>query len=264
MDLKKYTEANRIAWNEAMPYHQKAKDGKFFKAFQTPGYSCLDEIVTEKLREIGLVGKDVAHLGCNDGRETLSLKNLGAGKCIGFDISDIAIEEARRLADTARVPCGFVRSDIYEIPQIYNNSFDLIFITIGFLPWLPDLNRFFKIVHQLLRKGGTLLIYDSHPFLNMFDPHKQEKPFTMTDSYFRKEPWVENQSLDYYSNTPYEASTHYDFPFTLSDILNGLISNHFEIIRFNEYDHDISLCYEYLQKAGSMMPLSYILIAGKK
>lgn len=27
MDIKKYTEANRIAWNEVTPYHQKAKCG---------------------------------------------------------------------------------------------------------------------------------------------------------------------------------------------------------------------------------------------
>ena len=146
MDIKKYTEANRVAWNEVTPYHQKAKEGKFFRAFLEPGYSCLDKLITSKLNECGVQGKDVAQLGCNDGREILSLKNMGAKKTVGFDISDSFIEEGRKLAEMAKLTCEFVRTDIYEIPEDYNDSFDLIYISIGFLPWLPDLERFFKIL----------------------------------------------------------------------------------------------------------------------
>jgi SAM-dependent methyltransferase len=263
MKIKKYTEANRIAWNEAMPYHQKAKDGKFYRAFREPGYSCLDEIVTGKLKELGIVGKDIAQLGCNDGRETLSLKNLGAKRAVGFDISDAAIAEAVKLAKTAKLECEFVRTDIYEIPKEYNDSFDLIYLSIGFLPWLPDLSKFFKIAAGLLRKNGILLIYDTHPFIHMFNPDNKDEPFRMTDSYFRKEPWVNTTTLDYYNNTPYEASVHYDFPHTLSDVIGGLIKQQLEIILFEEHPHDISVCYAYMENIGLQLPLSYIL-AGKK
>jgi ubiquinone/menaquinone biosynthesis C-methylase UbiE len=264
MDRKKYTEANRIAWNEVMPYHQKAKDGKFFRAFLTPGYSCLDDVVASKLNECGVKGKDVAQLGCNDGRETLSLKNMGANRTVGFDISDSAISEARKLAETAKLTCEFVRTDIYEIPENYDNSFDLIYISIGFLPWLPDLGRFFEIAARLLRKNGQLLIYESHPFLHMFDAEAKDYPPRIVESYFRREPWVDTTSLDYYTNTVYDASAQYNFPHTLSDLIGGMVRAGLEVVRFEEYAEDISLCYAHFNNKEPKIPMSYILIGQKK
>jgi ubiquinone/menaquinone biosynthesis C-methylase UbiE len=264
MDRKKYTEANRIAWNEVMPYHQKAKDGKFFRAFLTPGYSCLDDVVTSKLTECGVKKKDVAQLGCNDGRETLSLKNMGAKKAVGFDISDSAISEARKLAETAQLACEFVRTDIYEIPDDYDNSFDLIYISIGFLPWLPDLGRFFKIAVRLLRKNGHILIYESHPFLHMFDPVAKDYPPRIMESYFKKDPWVDTTSLDYYTKTVYDASAQYTFPHTLSDLIGGMIQADLEVVRFEEYAEDISLCYAHFNNKEPKIPMSYVMIGQKK
>ncbi len=263
MDIKKYTDANRIAWNEAMPYHQKAKAGKFYEAFKKAGYSCLDETVTRKLKEIGLPGKETAQIGCNDGRELLSLKNLGAGRSVGFDISDAAIEEARKLAETSGISCKFVRTDIYEMPEVFKNSFDLIYISIGVLPWMPDLELFFKIAAGLLKTNGVLFIYESHPFLHMFDPSKKDDPFKVNDSYFRKEPWAES-GLDYYANTQYDASIHYDFPHTMSDVIGGFMKNKLEIILFEEYEHDISLCYSQMDNKDLKVPMSYILVGRKK
>lgn len=263
MNKKKYTEANRIAWNEAMPYHQKAKDGKFFRAFLEPGYSCLDETITAKIKEIGITGRDAAQLGCNDGREILSLKNLGAQRAVGFDISDAAIAEARKLAKVAKIECEFVRTDIYEIPEEYNDSFDLIYISIGVLPWMLDLESFFKIVSRLIRKNGILLIYETHPIMQMFDSAKKDVPMQMTESYFRKDPWVDTTSLDYYDNTQYDASVHYDFPHTLSEIINNIIRQGLTLAQFEEYPHDTSLCYKHLENGGIQLPMSCILVAHK-
>ena len=264
MDIKKYTEANRVAWNEVTPYHQKAKDGKFFRAFLAPGYSCLDETVTLILNECGVKGKDVAQLGCNDGREILSLKNMGARKTVGFDISDSFIEEGRKLAETAKLTCEFVRTDIYKIPEGYNDSFDLIYISIGFLPWLPDLGRFFKIAARTLRKNGHILIYESHPFLHMFDPVAKDYPPRIMESYFKKEPWVDTTSLDYYTNTVYNASAQYTFPYTFADLIGGMIQAGLEVVRFEEYAKDISACYEHFNDKEPKIPMSYVMIGQKK
>ncbi len=35
---------------------------------------------------------------------------------------------------------------------------------------MPDLARFFRVVAGLLRPGGQLVIYETHPVLEMFDP----------------------------------------------------------------------------------------------
>jgi hypothetical protein len=89
--LKKYTEANRDAWNEVMPRHQEAARQRWDDAFMQPGYVCMGDMEVEMLTQMGVQDRAVAHLCCNNGIELLSLKNLGAGECVGFDISDLAI-----------------------------------------------------------------------------------------------------------------------------------------------------------------------------
>ncbi len=263
MDIKKYTEANRIAWNEVTPYHLKAKREWLYESFGKPGFSCLDSVITAKIREIGIEGKDVAQLACNNGRELISLKNLGSRRAVGFDISDAAIDEARKLAQHAGVDCEFVRADIYELPKEFYSSFDLVYISIGALAWMPDLKAFFAIAASLLRKGGALLIYEMHPFLNMFDVENQNDPLRIAESYFRSDPLIDYTSLDYYGNTQYKASVQYNFCHTISDLMSGVVNNGLRLKLFEEYDHDISVCWEYLQNEKIKLPLSYILAAEK-
>ena len=38
MNSKKYTEANRKAWNQVMPFHKKAMDGNWDAMFADPDF----------------------------------------------------------------------------------------------------------------------------------------------------------------------------------------------------------------------------------
>ncbi len=80
MSRKDITSANREAWEEAAPLHRAQNLERQVVARREPGYSCLDEIETARLPALGLAGKVVAQLCCNNGREPLSVKNLGAGR----------------------------------------------------------------------------------------------------------------------------------------------------------------------------------------
>lgn len=270
-EIKKYTDANRAAWNEATLIHQKARIEKNIdikKAFTQKGYSTLDEYETAKLKEIGLEGKRVAQLCCNNGRETLSLLNLGAESGVGFDISDEAIKEAKELAEISGLNCQFVRTDVYDIGEEYYDSFDLVYITIGAMAWLPDLYKFFTIVSKLLKKGGHLMIYEQHPFQYMlateddkeFDP---KYPLNVVYSYFRTEPWVYNDGIDYIGGTSYKSSTTYDFTCKLTNVINSVIKNGIRLDEFTEYSHDISNEFE-MQAKEQLLPLCYILIGVKE
>lgn len=265
--IKKYTEANRLAWNEVTPIHQKARKINLKKEFARRGFSVLDEYATAKLAEIGLAGKRVAQICCNNGRETLSLINIGAKSAIGFDISDEAIKEARELADIAGLDCEFVRTDVYDIGEEYYSTFDLAFITIGALPWMPDLNRFFEVVAGILKDNGYLVIYEQHPFGYMLamegdDDYDPDNPLKIVHSYFREEPWINNTGIDYIGKSKYKAETSYDFTVTLTKIINAVAENGIMIKEFTEYNHDISTDFENL-KEESRIPKSYMLI-GKK
>ena len=263
MDRKKITEANRLAWNQVTPVHQKARKVDLKKEFETPGYSTLDDLITEKLKSVGLDGKDVAQLGCNNGRETISLVNLGARSAVGFDISDEAIAEANELAAIAKVDCRFVRTDVYDIGEEYHNRFDLIFISVGALSWLPDLDHFFVIVSSLLKPGGSLVMYEMHPILYIFGTEDDEgydpnEPDKIMYSYFRTEPWVDETGIDYIGGSRYESAPSYSYTQKISDIINAVLRSGIILDEFLEFPHDISEPFRDLEKVGNM-PLCFIL-----
>jgi SAM-dependent methyltransferase len=264
MRREDFTTANREAWNEVAPIHAQHNHSRLLERFRTPSYSCLDQLETERLTALGLQGKAVAQLACNNGRELLSIKNLGAGRCVGFDISTAFIAQANDLARASTITCEFVCTDVYEIPQNYDRNFDLVYISIGVLNWMPDLDAFFAVSAHLLRAAGSIFIYDSHPLLDMLDEEDRELPVKLRDSYFDWGGEPDTLGLDYYGNTPYAARPHYAFHHTLSNILGGLIRNGLAIHAFDEYAHDISGGFPHLQGVEPKLPMSFMLIGQKQ
>jgi SAM-dependent methyltransferase len=267
MDRREITEANRIAWNEAMPYHQKNRKIDLHQKFKEARASILDPVETEVLQSLGIRDKNVAHLCCNNGQELISIVNLGAKLGVGFDISDAAIQEAGELAEIANANCQFVRTDVYDIDPKWQNSFDLVYITIGALPWLPELDPFFEIAATLLKPGGLLVIYEGHPFTSLLalddEPgYDRDNPYKIAYSYFKTEPWVENSGIDYYGNERYDGHVNYCYTHSLSKILNAVIKSGLNIRSFDEYPHDTSCQFGHLEH-DKLIPLSYILVSEK-
>jgi ubiquinone/menaquinone biosynthesis C-methylase UbiE len=259
-----YIEANRRAWNQVAPIHATINQARLVQSFKRPGFSVLDSYETEKLLQIGVKGKSVAQLACNNGRELLSIKNMGAGRCVGFDIAEEFIKQAEALNQAAQFDCEFVTSNILEIPERYNQQFELIYISIGVLSWMPDLNAFFAVVARLLKPQGHLMIYEMHPFLNMLDaPSETDNPLQISLSYFNQAAQADTTSLDYYERTPYEALPKYWFAHSLASLLTALIANQIAISAFDEYAHDISELFKPLEQYQKI-PLSYILVGEKQ
>ncbi|MDP8220205.1 MAG: class I SAM-dependent methyltransferase [Candidatus Stygibacter frigidus] len=265
MKLKEITEKNRIAWNAVMPYHQKAKKEEWDRNFRKTGYIIQQEPELRRLKELGIAGKKIIHLCCNNGRELLSLKNMGADFCLGVDISDAAIKGAKERAATCNIAVDYLRSDVYDLGDEYTGCFDLVYMTIGGLVWLPDIKRFFGIVNKLLKPEGHFFIYDSHPFSNLLPwEGDANTKVEITQPYFHSEAWEWSDGMDYYGGAEYEAPVHFEFTYTLSEILMALIYNQIEIRFMGEYEKDISCGFEWLEQRSMKLPLSYILIGQKQ
>ena len=221
MKRSDYTEANRRAWNETAELHGESQLPRLLESFRDPAFSTLDAIEQEVLGEIGLSGKRVAQLSCNNGRELLSVLRAGAASGVGFDISDVYIAQGRQLAAAAGLGARvtFVRSDVYHIPSDYDGSFDLVYVTVGAIGWLPDLDRYFGIAAHLLAPGGWLFLYEMHPMLDMFDP---ETGLEVKNSYFRKEPYRSSGDPDYYEPDKIVEATSYWFHHTMGDVIGGV------------------------------------------
>ncbi len=261
---KEYRESNRKAWNQAMEWHKKAMNDAWDERFSDEHFIMQKDEELDALKGLDIKGKDIAHLSCNNGIELMSLKRMGAGRCVGFDIADNAIADGCDRAKRYGIPCDFVQSDVLEIASEYNGQFDLVYITVGALVWIPDLCGYFKKAYELLKPGGKIFIYEHHPIGEMFPYDDEEGDYNrVVRSYFNKELFSSNTGIDYYGGVSYDSATSYEFSYTISDLFNHLIKCGFRIERFNEYNRDIALGHKKLEEMKSGVPLSYILIAGK-
>jgi len=172
-------------------------------------------------------------------------------------VSDAFIAQGVRLAAAANVELELVRTSIYDIAGTYDDAYDIVYVTVGALGWLPDLRAFFALVARILRPGGVLFIYEMHPLLDMLDP---EAGLALKRSYFTREPMVEAGAPDYLDPTQQISEASYWFHHTLSEIMSGCLQSGLAIERFEEHAHDVSMVFASLAPLG-MLPLSYVLLA---
>ena len=267
MSSSSYAEKNRDAWNQVAPIHRQQRKTDLREAVQSPSFCAISDIEKALFDKIGLSGKHIAQLCCNNGRELISVVKLGAASGVGFDIADEVVKEAQELAELAKVNCQFVRANITEIPEHYFKQFDIVYMTAGTLTWIENLQSFFSMANRLTNTGGYLVINEIHPFLDMialpdddeYDPHHE---LQIVYSCFKNDPYIDENGLDYIGGTNYEAKTTYSFPHNFSAILSSITTNSFAILDIKEYSHDISGGFKFLEKYHKL-PLSYTVIAKK-
>jgi len=165
---KRIHEENRLSWNEATRAHNshKVDQAKFFRE---GGH----KIFPEEIELLGdLSGKSVLHLQCNAGQDTLSIKQLGADRVTGVDISDEAIDFARKLSADSGLEATFHRADVYDWlveAAKADERWDIVFCSYGAICWLSDLGAWAKGFAALLKPGGRFVTVEFHPIMGMFD-----------------------------------------------------------------------------------------------
>ena len=254
-------EANRKGWNETAAIHERAVLAQLLEAVKSPDYCTFDAVETRIFAGIDLRGKAVVQLACNNARELMSVKRAGAGECVGFDISEAFVEQARSLVAAAELEVDVVRSSIYDIPGSYNDRFDLAYITVGALGWLPNLPGLFAKVAELLKPGGRIFIYEMHPILFLYDEDRTDpQDPRISCSYFQKEPFTFSGASDYIDPESTTESTGYWHQHTLGQIMTGLLEAGFVLESFEEFPHDISASFAEFA-AEEKLPLCFALVA---
>jgi len=161
-------EQNRLSWNEATKAHNSHRpdQAKFFREGGQKLYPPEIELLGD------LRGKSVLHLQCNAGQDTLSIKQLGAAEVVGVDISDEAIDFARKLSADSGLEATFQRADIYDwlIGAGHRGErYDIVFCSYGAIIWLSDLRAWANGFTALLHPGGRFVAVEFHPIEMMFD-----------------------------------------------------------------------------------------------
>lgn len=263
-DLTTIINANRDAWDASAHLHMQGADWPaLLAAAAQPGFSTFDPCLTASLHGLDLTGKTAVQIGCNNGREVLSLAHFGAVPALGIDQSAGFLAQADQLAVAAQSDCHFLCADIYNLPETTPRSHDFALITIGVLNWMPDLPRFFQVAASLLAPGGQLLIYETHPILDMYDPDTPT-PQTPVRSYFQTDPQVFDDLITYDGTDAGKGTTSYWFAHPMGAIVTAIAQAGLRIERLTEHAHsNREVDYDIYQNQPAQLPLSYTLIAAK-
>jgi len=226
----KYFEINLKRWNELVDINAKSKayDLEGFKSGKT-------SLLSIELDELGDVrGKSLLHLQCHFGMDTLSWARLGA-KVTGVDFSDKAIALANQLRKQLNIPARFINANIYDIPNIIDEKFDIVFTSYGVLCWLPDISKWAQIISESLKPGGIFYIIDSHPFGFIID--ENEEPFKVGFNYFSEGKPIYWEEGPAYSDPSAELKNQasYEWNQTMSEIINALLKVNLELEFLHEF-----------------------------
>jgi len=260
-----YIEINRQSWNNRTDIHIKSEfyDLNSF----TKGKTSLNSIELELLGDVN--GKTILHLQCHFGQDTISLSRLGA-EVTGVDLSDKAIESAKQIAKDAKSNVHFICCDIYDLPNHLDQKFDIVFTSYGTIGWLPDLDKWAKIVSQYVKPNGQFVFVEFHPVVWMFDDNFKN----ITYNYFKSGAIVESESGTYADKSADITLDSVTWNHSLGEVISSLLKNGFEIISFDEFDYSPYNCFNKtiefetkkyrIEHLDNKIPMVYSIVATKK
>lgn len=232
--MEEYIKVNKSLWNGKTAIHLKSDfyDVEGFKK----GRSTLNPIELIGLGDVK--GKSILHLQCHFGMDSLSWARLGA-KVTAIDLSDKAIDAAKLLNDELGLDAEFICSNIYDLKNVLNKKFDIVFTSYGTIGWLPDLDKWADIVSHFLKDGGTFFIAEFHPVVWMFDDN-----FTgIQYSYFNDEAIIEEIKGTYAERDADFRHLSYGWNHPISEVLGSLINHGLKLELFEEYPFSYYNCF---------------------
>lgn len=265
MTPENYIEINRNAWNNKVGHHLKS-DFYFVDEF-VAGRTSLNSIELELLGDIK--DKKVLHLQCHFGQDSISLSRMGA-IVTGIDLSDKAIEAAAELASKCKTKTRFVVSNVYELPELLDGKFDIVYTSYGTIGWLPDLDKWANVISHFLIPGGRFIFVEFHPFVWMFDDDFTHIQY----SYFNEEAISETYEGTYADKSAELVQQEVSWNHPTSEVFTSLINANMELLSFREYNWSPYACFRHneefeagkfrIPQLGGKAPHIFSLVAQKK
>lgn len=239
MNKETYLEINKECWNKKTDVHLSSSfyDVEGF----VKGKSSLNEIELNLLGDIK--GRSILHLQCHFGQDSLSLARMGA-EVTGVDLSDTAIEAARKLSNDIGVEAKFIECDVYSLSDHITDQFDIVFTSYGTIGWLPDMDKWAGVVARFLKPGGRFIFAEFHPVVWMFDDDFKKVAY----SYFNREEIIEEVSGSYTDRSAPIKTTSISWNHDLSEVLTALLKQGLVLDQFLEFDYSPYNCFNKMEE----------------
>jgi 2-polyprenyl-3-methyl-5-hydroxy-6-metoxy-1,4-benzoquinol methylase len=230
---KEFMGKNRDHWDELVPIHVNT-DFYGVDGF-IAGENKLNQL---EMGEVGPVdGKNLLHLQCHFGLDTLSWARLGA-HVTGMDYSEAGIQAAKELAERCQLDARFVCCNLYDLPQNLLGQYDIVYTSYGVLAWLPDIPSWAQIAASYVKPGGFFYIAEFHPFAMVFDDESKELQY--------RYPYFEQKARRYevkgsYADADAETKINEEFGWDhpIGEIVTALIESGLRIEFLHEFPYSV-------------------------
>lgn len=230
--------ANQANWDSRTPIHVASR----FYGVDDPARRPEDWFSPFEWEDLGqLAGRDLIHLQCHLGTETVAFARKGA-RTVGLDFSGQSILAANRIAEQKGVEVEYVQADVYDAASaLPGRQFDIVYTGKGALCYLPDLRRWTAVINELLRPGGLVYIVEFHPVLQSLSP--KPKPgagpeLLLRRDYLEGRGAIERDGTFTYTDGPalQGATRAYEWCHGIGEVVTALSDAGLTITRLRETD----------------------------
>ena len=185
-----------------------------------------------------LEGRDVLHLQCHLGTETIAFARRGA-RTTGLDLSARSLDEARQIAADAGVEVDYVHANVYDaVEAVQGRRFDVVYTGKGALCYLPDLEHWARVVRDLLKPGGALYVVEFHPLLNAMRPvslpGESDDLIIRADYLEGRGPIAHDSTVTYTGDAVPGRQRSYEWMHGLGEVVTTLAATGFHVTSLRE------------------------------
>ena len=156
-----WADLNRRWWDERAPIHVASEFYDVPAFVADPEASVLRPFEIDEVGEVR--GRTLMHPQYHLGLDTLSWARRGA-QVTGIDFSEAAVAAASDLAGRAGLAAEFVAGNVYDaVDLVDGRTFDVVYTGRGAINWLPDIDRWARVMAGLAAPGGMLYLTEFHP-----------------------------------------------------------------------------------------------------
>ena len=223
-------------WDERTPIHAASR------FYDVGGRDAESWFADYEWQDLGdLAGRDLLHLQCHLGTETVAFARRGA-RTVGLDLSGAAVAEARRIAGRDGLEIEYVHANVYDaVRALDGRRFDVVYTGKGALCYLPDLDRWADVLAGLLRPGGRAYVVEFHPVLTalgLVPRSPDESDLLLRNDYLAGRGPIEIDATRTYTDGPAlsDATTCYEWAHGLGEVVTALTGAGLAVERVRESD----------------------------
>jgi SAM-dependent methyltransferase len=206
---------NRANWDARVPIHINSE------LYDIPTFVAgRDTLRAHEPGEVGDVrGKTLLHLQCHLGLDTLSWARRGA-IVTGLDFSQPAVDVAASIArQIGAASARFVVANVYDAASVLaGQTFDIVYVSVGSLQYLPDLPRWGRVVAELVAPGGFCYVAEGHPLLQFVEDDGR----TLRGDYLSRDPVFKDEDTYAAPGAPLASSASVEWIHHTADIVTAL------------------------------------------